>query len=173
MPLICRPPLCAVRICCQRHLPAASPNTAPRAKDQLQPFTDAQMLTCSHTPGLTLGLTSSQHDCPLVVSHLTPPGPVKSESLGLEHCNFLQAPQGNQEGKLSAHMPGLQSLYLRAMQVVRFSDICHLDTRQLPLTTQEVYFLCHFQSSEEHGVRTIAHCLPLVPGEVLSKHCLI
>lgn len=105
-------------------------STVPRGKALLQHFTDTQMLTCDHTPSLTPALPSSQHSCPLVASDLTPLGPVESESLGLERCKFLQALQGNQEAKRSGHMPGLQTLRLRAMQMARFSDIwlCHLDT---------------------------------------------
>lgn len=103
-------------------------STELRGKDLLQHFTDTQMPTCGHTPSLTPARHSSQHSCPLVAGDLTAPGPDESESLGLEPCKFLQALQGSQETKGCGHMPGLQTLRLRATQMARFSDICHLNT---------------------------------------------
>lgn len=112
-------------------------STVPRRKDLLQHLIDTQMLAYDHTPCLTTALPSSQHSCLLVASDLTPPGRVKSESLRLEHCKFLQALQGKQEAKRAGHMPGLQSLRVRECKwtgsvtfITWIHDSYHLQTRR-------------------------------------------
>ena len=75
----------AVKYTCQQPTWAQCPG----GKDQLQHFTDTQILTCSHTQILTPTWSHLMSTwLPTGVASDLTPQPIKSESVGLEHCFF-------------------------------------------------------------------------------------